>query len=111
MTEHRPASADEWPVEFHFKLQGVRELGNVGTVFAARIAVDPCVVRVTDVCRPRAASIRVNAIVSASTFEEARLRSDEILDAARTATGKAIPDWSTTGWWCGHDYSEPMAEP
>jgi hypothetical protein len=90
MKERPAVPIAEWPVEFKFKLQG-RDLGHAGAAFAERIAADPCVARVTDVYRRRGDSMGVNAIVAASTHEEARKRSDDILHAARTAAGKTIP--------------------
>ena len=73
--------------------------------------IDRSVARLIDVQRPGRDSIRVNAIVAASTREEARQASNEIFDAARSAAGKRIEAWSTMGWWGGHDCIDiPMTD-
>ncbi len=106
MVEGQGDGITEWPVEFHFKLQGGRDLGDAGGAFADRIAGDAAVLRVVDIDHPGDDSIRVHAVVTAGSHEEAGAKSDDILDAARAAAGTTIADWSTTGYWCGHDCAE-----
>jgi hypothetical protein len=106
----QPATA-EWPVTFRFKLQGGRELGPAARAFADRIAADEYVTRVSEESRPDVDTVHVTALVVASSENEAQQRSKAILSAARSSAGKTIPDWSTTGWWSGHDIDAPPREP
>jgi hypothetical protein len=107
MSEHQGEPASEWSVDFHFKLDGKLDLGHAGSVFADQIAAERWVSRVTDVSRPTGDSIRVQAIVVASSHESAEKRSDKVLGSARAAVGKTIPDWSTTDHLFGHDCLSP----
>jgi hypothetical protein len=106
----RPARA-EWSVAFRFKLQGGRELGPAARAFADRIAADEYVTRVSEESRLDVDTVHVTALVVASSEHEAQQRSREILSAARSSAGQTIPDWSTTGWWSGHDIDAPPSEP
>jgi hypothetical protein len=107
MGEGQGEPVSDWPVEFHFGLQGKRDLGHAGCVFADQIAAERWVSRVTDVSRPTGDSVRVQAIVVASSHESAEKRSDKVLGSAGAAVGKTIPDWSTTDHWFGHDCLSP----
>jgi hypothetical protein len=89
-----------------FKLQGGRDLGETAGAFGDRIASDRHVTRVSDESRPGADTIHVKALVEASSRDQAQQRGKTILDAARSAAGKTIPDWSMTAWWCCHDVEE-----
>lgn len=59
MSEGQGEPVSEWPVEFQFTLDGERDLGHAGSVFADQIAAHRWVSRVTDVSRPTGDSIRV----------------------------------------------------
>ena len=97
----------EWAVEFNLKLQGGKELGRAGTVFAEAINAEGHVARTTAVSRPGRDTIRVSTVVLASDREEAGTKSDNILDTARRSTVRSREDGSTTAWWCGHDCVPP----
>ena len=99
-----------WSVEFGLELQGDRDLAEgPERAFTARIAEDAAVRRVTETEKPAAGSIRVTAVVTARTRAEAEARSEEILQAARSAAGTEIPDWPTTSWWSSSGVGDRLA--
>jgi hypothetical protein len=59
------------------------------------------VTAVSDVSLPVADTVDVQALLAATTEDEARQRSEAILTAAASCGGNDDSDWSRTGWWCG----------
>jgi len=99
-TGNERSLSGRWSVQLGLKLQGDRRLGEASAdTFAEHIAADGAVDGITDVERPTPASIRITAIVAAATRIEAEARGQLILDAARSAVGNDLLDWSTTGTW------------
>jgi hypothetical protein len=109
-TEEASAS-NRWSVVFGLKLQGDFELGELpAKTFTARIASDPAVRRVAATERPADGAIRVRAIVLGRTRSEAAARSSEIVEAACSAAGKEIPNWSKTAWCSSSRVEQRLAD-
>lgn len=99
-TGNEKSLSGRWSVQLGLKLQGDRRLGEASAdTFAGHIAADGSVRGITDVERPTPASIRITASVAAATRVGAEARSQLILDAACSAVGNDLLDWSTTGTW------------
>jgi hypothetical protein len=100
-----------WSVQLGLKLQGAHRLSEASAdTFAQHIAADGAVHGIIDIERPTPASIRLTAIVAAEARIEAEARSQAILDAARSAVGNDLHDWSTTGTWSSVNVHGPAPE-
>ena len=109
-TIEEPVSASgEWQVEFHLKLSGDRapQLDAVAAAaFEHQIAEAGPIHTVTGLERPDGNSIRVCATLRAGSRGEAEQLSEAILNAARSAAGRQIQGWETTGSWSGHSIKD-----
>jgi hypothetical protein len=91
------SASGEWVVELGLKLPELSQTAR--RVFATTILGHPEFHNVDEIRHPTSDSIEVGGILIASTRGEAERIGNDILEAARSAVGGEIPDWSTTGVW------------